>query len=300
MTDTQQTQAELRTDLPAVEIDRVEERAELYSIDSYRASTGTPEAVRLCLDPESEPARLYCETYSPGQGTPIRMWNGRVRTWEIPALTDAAANTLMEEIAPLAARVVEGYESRWDGSNNVGELDTDAMEAESAIESLCSEHRFDPTDLCHVWAAGDWLLDTSDAELRLTASTTDEQLAKIIASVENGPNVMPGECDRVDGVDDYLRKRREALREDKVAVKASELATAHWTERAEDRGQNDRTEYSYSPGCWTVWRRVTWADRAVTLSEADCPEGDDEQEPACEAAQRVEHDEWTEAYVVAE
>jgi hypothetical protein len=46
---------------------------------------------------------------------------------------------LMDDIKPLALRVCDGYNSEWDGHNNVGILTDDATEAHEQIDVICRE-----------------------------------------------------------------------------------------------------------------------------------------------------------------
>jgi len=50
---------------------------------------------------------LYAD-YRATNDTPGRVWLGQVRTWEIPPLVADAANELMQDIAPLAQRILDG------------------------------------------------------------------------------------------------------------------------------------------------------------------------------------------------
>ena len=59
-----------------------------------------------------------------GNAVPLSVWHGHTRRWAIPALQAQAANSLLDEIAPLAQRVIDGYTSEWDGNNHVAGLRT--------------------------------------------------------------------------------------------------------------------------------------------------------------------------------
>lgn len=83
--------------------------------------------------------KLY-STYdsSIGYSVPLSVWHNRELRFGIsPYLKIDAINALLDEIAPLAQRVIDGYEEEWDGSNYIGMYTDDAEEAKSAIESLC-------------------------------------------------------------------------------------------------------------------------------------------------------------------
>lgn len=145
-----------------------------------------------------------------GNAVPERVWHGHIQRFGIPALRATAANELMHEIAPLAARVCDGYEEHWDGSNNVARFDDDAEAALEEIRSLC-EREWGEDDLLHVWDAEDWFGCQSDdlniKDLGITADTTDEQLAAIDEQMTGEALACP-ECDGIEGMEQYLERLR--------------------------------------------------------------------------------------------
>ena len=164
----------------------------------------------LQLDCEAETLSAEVDG-SIGPGTPFRVWHGRTLRWAIPALTTEAAEGLLEEILPLAQRVVEGYQCRWDGSNHVGRLTEAAAEAAEAIRDLC-DRNWSESEVLSVWEASDWYGQCGSGaylagQLGLTAETTDEQLDAIVEHEET--EASPA---RIEGVDRFLRDLREELR----------------------------------------------------------------------------------------
>ena len=123
------------------------------------------------------------------------------------------ANALLLEVKPLAQRVCDGYDERWDGSNTVGVFNDDATEASEAIEALCDGPE---SDLC-VWEASDWFASFSDEDLArdlgITAKTTDDELKNIAFREEQAASDSDG-CDGVEGVVEYLTKIRDWLVEE--------------------------------------------------------------------------------------
>lgn len=95
--------------------------------------------------------------YNPeiGNGIPMSVHLGRTRWVEIPLLTTAAANALLEEVAPLAERILAGSRIEWDGNNNRGYLDEDA---DAALEELTE--RCDPAGL--QWDDADLIVETDE------------------------------------------------------------------------------------------------------------------------------------------
>ncbi len=151
-----------------------------------------------------------------GNARPFDVHYGHRIRWTIPALKAAVANALLEEISPLAARICEGYDTRWDGHNTVAELDADAVAAEEQIEALC-ERAGGEGDEVVVWQADDWYavlgtMAVQAEDLGVTSESTDEQLAAI-AEREAARAEAEG-VDEIDGLRDYLDQLRESARED--------------------------------------------------------------------------------------
>src|SRR5690606_3153876 len=63
-----------------------------------------PQPVYINLDLAD--GALYAD-YRATNDTPMRVWLGQVRAWEIPPLVADAANKLMQDIAPLAQRILD-------------------------------------------------------------------------------------------------------------------------------------------------------------------------------------------------
>jgi hypothetical protein len=74
-----------------------------------------------------------------GGGVPADVWDRRTFRWYFgdPSLTRDEIDILLALVAPLIARVHEGHSIEWDGSNYVGYLSDDAVEAEETLERLC-------------------------------------------------------------------------------------------------------------------------------------------------------------------
>ena len=116
----------------------------------------SPQPCHVYLDAAHE--RLGAEYDSEiGNAVPMAVHHGHVCRWSIPALRDAAVEALLAEIVPLAERVIAGYESVWDGHNNVARYDADATDAISEIEALCEAAGHDEGQMLMVWQAADWL-----------------------------------------------------------------------------------------------------------------------------------------------
>jgi hypothetical protein len=118
-----------------------------------------------------------------GNAIPMDVYHGHTRRYAIPCLLMDAANNLLDDIAPLAERVITGYESKWDGNNHVATLDDDAQQAEAEIEKTCETEmeQADETNTVQMWDAEEWLYDSKSE----TAGKTDEELEKMAADYEN-------------------------------------------------------------------------------------------------------------------
>lgn len=169
-----------------------------------------------------------------GNAVPVGVWHRRVLRWNIPALTEGAANALLEEIAPLAERVVAGYSERWDGSNHVGEFDADADDAIEAIARLC-DRDWSEGEVIAVWDAADYLgnigsIRLQAKELKVTTTSTDDELDAIAEEVE--AEASPA---IVNGVRKHLGWLREQLRDAgtggavRIVVDEENHAEAWWT-----------------------------------------------------------------------
>lgn len=164
-----------------------------------------------------------------GNAIPFAVYHGLVLRFSIPALRGEAANALLAEIAPLAERIVAGASEEWDGSNNVGRLDSDANKASEEIERICEG--VDDADKIVAWDAseyydatgrgrGDDRLRSIAHEIGITARTSDTRLAEIERAEERKANVEG--VDEIEGLSSYLEELRAACR--RVA-----------TERAQER-----------------------------------------------------------------
>ena len=149
------------------------------------AGQNRPQDVYVTLDCAN--GRLTAECSSEiGSGIPVAVCHGHVQRWSIPALTADAANSLIEEIAPFAERMVAGYERVWDGHNHVAEFSEDADEADDAIVALCNRVTEDADEhsTVQVWDASEWFGGIGNAAaqceaLGITAETTDDELRTI-------------------------------------------------------------------------------------------------------------------------
>lgn len=148
-----------------------------------------------------------------GPGMPASVYHGIDRRWTIPAMTDDGANALLQEIAPLAQRVLDGSDVDWDGNNKVGRILTDdAQAAYDAIGELCEALDSDSQGALQVWnmdTIGEgWTAD----EAGITATTTDAELDQIEKRLtEEFRDGMGLDAVVIEGLDEDLRRLRDEL-----------------------------------------------------------------------------------------
>jgi hypothetical protein len=110
-----------------------------------------PQPTHIEIDPETRTLSADWNAEI-GNAVPARVWHGLVRRYALPSpyLSQAAIKRIMEDIAPLAVRVCDGFASRWDGHNTVGVLNEDAMDAEEAIERILDNASVEEPDCIDV------------------------------------------------------------------------------------------------------------------------------------------------------
>lgn len=157
-----------------------------------------------------------------GNGTHESVRNGFDRQWPIPCLTADAANRVMQEIAPLASRMLADWEEKWDGNNNVAVLGEDAQAAEEEIRAALGlvhgsdfsvREVFDESDLVAVWSIDGVTNGCETSEYDITAETTDERLAAIEKEILSDLEA-PGGVAVCHGLDRYLKELRERASEE--------------------------------------------------------------------------------------
>ena len=164
--------------------------------------------IEIDLDNETMCADYNAEI---GNAVPFNVWHNRTRRYPIPCLTGNAANELMKQLFPLAQKMVDGYETEWNGHNYIGTLNEKAQEAEDKLseicESLCHESE---SDQIQEWEADDWLHGQLPEGCVITANTTDGELRQIEDKIysELDENVV------VLGVYNYLESLRKKAQEE--------------------------------------------------------------------------------------
>ncbi len=166
----------------------------------YQGQT-QPQRTYLELDPESRALRADWDAEI-GNAVPMAVYHRLIRRYYIPCpyLTAEAIGRVMDEVAPLAARVCDGWSSGWDGHNISGGLTEAAGEAEYAIIAIldraCSDSY--PQDQIHIWEACDWLADTRADVIEQIRSQGVEAARARIESDAQGEGII------LEGLDEYL------------------------------------------------------------------------------------------------
>ena len=146
---------------------------------------------------------------------PAPVWHGQRRQYEVTnILVSSEINYLLDHIAPLAQRVLDGT-TFGDHSESVSMPD-DAEKAEKEIGEECDEAIEMSRAVQYgegVWEAESYYDGTEADEMGLTPGTTDEQLSKII---EEEKDAARRDGRTIDGVEDYLENELKTLRENKV------------------------------------------------------------------------------------
>lgn len=141
-------------------------RVQIYPVDGpadlYHRYPGAalPQGTYIELDlEEATLSAAYNDQI--GNAIPERVYHGIVRRYTLagPALQAWAANEIMDALLPLAERVLAGATIDWDGSNHVGRLSPDAVEADVLIHAAIDEVDYDEDRVVHVGDAAEWLRD---------------------------------------------------------------------------------------------------------------------------------------------
>jgi hypothetical protein len=148
-----------------------------------------------------------------GNAVPMPVWHNHILRWGIPALRPAAADELLVRLTPQAQRVVDGYDTKWDGNNTVATYSDDAAQAAEEINDICEALGEDPAapGLLIVWDAGEWYATGGTDHLGVTATTTDAEL-ETIEERERAEALHEG-VDVLHGLTRLLEELREEARE---------------------------------------------------------------------------------------
>lgn len=124
--------------------------------------------------------KLLSADYSSNIGSTIPMYVYHRHAIRFPILSQTTKDTindLLDEIEPLANRVLGGYESVWNGNNYVGKFTDDAADAIEIIERICEDiPSRDVYERCDVYDWYQWVED--DIKIKIKTAETAEEIAK--------------------------------------------------------------------------------------------------------------------------
>lgn len=198
--------------MPTLNIDRLTEPGELFR--RYR-NEAHPQPCQLLLDTET--GQLWCR-FDPetDNGRPASHARNIVLAAAIPCLTAAAANQLMDDIAELAQKVLDGSSIGWDGNNHVGRLNPDADEAWSQIIFQGNQTHWAESQLVAEYDPEEWFTEPDATIDAITADTTDDELDTFAAQASRdaatvgqfGHHILDENAAAA-----YLRQYRDKLRD---------------------------------------------------------------------------------------
>jgi len=118
-----------------------------------------------------------------GSAVPAYVWHGIVLRYPLNVIPSVeAANTLLAEVAALAARIIAGHDTKWNGRNYQGFLNADASAASEEMESITTH--MDDSDQQPVWDMDFLARDLAGDLEKITADTTDQEIADLAAEIE--------------------------------------------------------------------------------------------------------------------
>lgn len=185
-------------------------------MELYRKYPGQsdPQAIYIEIDPETETVSM---DYSGeiGNALPCAVYQKLILRYNLPKnFVPKSPNVLMQELLPLAEAIINGHTVEWNGSNNVGQLDEDAQDAERELETYLE--RMPSEEAVQIWDAGDWLSSCRThgeygvhyGKHEITAETTDAELAVICKKLHEEADY---EGLYVMGLEAYLEEERNFL-----------------------------------------------------------------------------------------
>lgn len=156
-----------------------------------------------------------------GTAVPMDVWHGRTLRWTVPA--DVRGSALAEllqspDTRALIERVHAGHRVEWNGSNNVGRLAEDAIQAREALERLFED--IDKDQRVPVLDVDDWLFMSCE----LFDHWKDGDLSTAVAEVKDEAKtegvVLVGDIEQslVREAEQHFEKGDQRLRAGHVAA----------------------------------------------------------------------------------
>lgn len=177
-----------------VSIQHLNEAAPAALFDLYPGQQAPQDAyIALSIEDEAMWAESNGEI---GNAVPFDVYHRLTLRWYLEPIQAEAANELMDELLPLAERVIDGASVKWDGNNNVGAYTEDASDAIHEIERIvndwaCERDGFD-------WmSAADWFQWDNDEVVGLIRDGLSAQdiCARVEADLPTEPMMMLPDLD---------------------------------------------------------------------------------------------------------
>lgn len=161
---------------------------------------------RIVLAIDWEDKEVYTMTRNQIDGCPADVWNGLRWFIDLPRNTDATQirEWVQEHIMPVVDDLYESYDTRWDGSNWVGDWPDGYEYVQDDISRICESAPV--CDCGGIWDASEWF---AYSQPDITGDTTDEELEEMRKEIES-----EAEWDGalIPDLEDYLTDLREEKR----------------------------------------------------------------------------------------
>lgn len=149
----------------------------------YRKYHGQSKAqpAYVIVDGETKKISCFVGEYN---STPVRVWNGLSTRFRIPETLRAdAIDELLLEIRPLIDRAIEGFTTKWDGSNMRGYWG-DADDLFADIEQIVDTYRDDENRNVSPWDE-DWFGSSAFRDLVNDGETIECAAERLAEEAEN-------------------------------------------------------------------------------------------------------------------
>jgi hypothetical protein len=175
-------------------------------IDPYHRDTQGLTLTEITIDPED--MECYISQECDNNSTSIDKWNGMIIGRKLNGTLDGddCKDFLeSEDGQALLTRICDGWSADYNGNNYVGGLDDDAQNAlDELVEELESFYSNK-----EAWTCGDYFQNLDDAELGISAATTDDEIKVLAENLEKDSDVY-----LIDDVESYLTERRDEAKEE--------------------------------------------------------------------------------------
>lgn len=194
-------------------MEMTDQKVKIIEVESqgglYQKYPGQVEPQGCYIELDLEEGTLSADNEMLGGGGTEKLLKGIQRRYEIPLMLAEDANDLMEELLPLAERVVAG--SSWDAGYSNVELNEDAAKADREIEDICSGVE---ESTIVSWDADEWFREYSNSALGVRVGmdvykVTSEFKSKYHPFFDEDTDCLT----YVERIDEFIEKRLASLTE---------------------------------------------------------------------------------------